>query len=144
MMERRNESSLAERAGSPGASTAPMVLVIEDDPDICATLTDVLGDEGYRVHVMHTALGTLGEIERLHPAAILLDLALPYRSGAALLMDLKTAPATASIPVIVVSAYLDTLSPERAALATTLLGKPFEVPDLLAAVQGAGGPPRAA
>jgi CheY-like chemotaxis protein len=143
-MERRNESGLAERAGSPGASTAPMVLVIEDDPDICATLTDVLGDEGYRVHVMHTALGALGEIERLHPAAILLDLALPYRSGAAVLMDLKTDPATASIPVIVVSAYLDTLSPERAALATTLLGKPFEVPDLLAAVQGASEPPRAA
>jgi CheY-like chemotaxis protein len=118
--------------------------VVEDDPDTGVLLADVLGDEGYRVHVMHTALGTLGEIERLHPAAILLDLALPYRSGAALLMDLKTDPATASIPVIVVSAYLDTLSPERAALATTLLGKPFEVPDLLAAVQGASGPPRAA
>ena len=135
---------MAESTGRSAVRAGPVVLVVEDDPDTGVLLADVLGDEGYRVHVMHTALGTLGEIERLHPAAILLDLALPYRSGAAVLMDLKTDPATASIPVIVVSAYLDTLSPERAALATTLLGKPFEVPDLLAAVQGASGPPRAA
>ncbi len=122
----------------------PLVLVVEDDPDTGALLTDVLGDEGYVVQVVDTALDAHEVVRRLGPQAILLDLALPYRSGAALLRDLKTDPATASIPVIVVSAYLDTLSPDRAALATTLLGKPFEVPDLLAAVQGASGPPRAA
>ncbi len=134
-MVRRNENHTARRAGSPQKRTAPVVLVVEDDPDTGALLTDVLGEEGYAVRVVDTALGLLGQIERLRPATILLDLGLPYRSGAALLADLKADPVTAPIPVIVVSAYLYTLSSERAALATTLIAKPFETRDLVAAVQ---------
>ena len=128
---------MAESTGRSAVRAGPVVLVVEDDPDTGALLADVLGDEGYRVHVMHTAVGTLGEIERLRPATILLDLALPYRSGAALLADLKADPATAAIPVIVVSAYLESLPPERAALASAHIAKPFEVPALLAALQAA-------
>ena len=126
---------MAQQPGTPEGRTT--LLVVEDDPEIAATLTDVLGDEGYTVQVLDTAVGVLGPIARLHPAAILLDLALPYRSGAALLADLKADPATAAIPVIVVSAYLESLPPERAALASARIAKPFEVPDLLAALQAA-------
>jgi CheY-like chemotaxis protein len=86
---------------------------------------------------MDTAVGVLGEVMRLHPAAILLDVALPYRSGAALLADLKADLTTARIPVVVLSAYLHALSPERATLATTLIAKPFEPRALLAALQAA-------
>ncbi len=113
------------------------MLVVEDDPGTSALLIDVLEDEGYTVEVLDTALGVSSEIERLRPAAILLDLALPYRSEAALLADLKADPATAAIPVIVVSAYLESLPPERAALASARIAKPFEVQDLLAALQAA-------
>jgi CheY-like chemotaxis protein len=115
----------------------PLVLVVEDDPDTGALLTDVLGDEGYVVQVVDTALDAHEVVRRLGPQAVLLDLALPYRSGAALLADLKADPDTAAIPVIVVSAYLEALSSERAALATALIAKPFEVHDLFAAIQAA-------
>ena len=126
---------MAQQPGTPEERTT--LLVVEDDPEIAATLTDVLGDEGYTVEVLDTAVGVLGQIARLRPATILLDLALPYRSGAALLADLKADPATAAIPVIVVSAYLEALPPERAALASARNAKPFEVPALLAALQAA-------
>ena len=126
---------MAQQPGTPEGRTT--LLVVEDDPEIAATLTDVLGDEGYAVQVLDTAVGVLGPIACLRPHAILLDLALPYRSGAALLADLKADPATAAIPVIVVSAYLESLPPERAALASARIAKPFEVPDLLAALQAA-------
>jgi CheY-like chemotaxis protein len=66
-----------------------------------------------------------------------LDLGLPYRSGAALLADLKAHPATAVIPVIVVSAYTDALPRERAALAAAVIAKPFAPATLLAALHAA-------
>jgi CheY-like chemotaxis protein len=116
------------------------VLVIEDDPGTGALLTDVLEDEGYTVRVADTALGVCEAIERLHPAAIVLDLGLPYRSGAALLADLKADPATVDIPVIVVSALLETFPPEHAALAEAVIAKPFDVQDLLTALQAAATP----
>ncbi len=135
---------MAQQAGSPegGTTAAPLVLVVEDDPGSATVLTELLEDEGYAVRVMDTALAVLGEVERLRPAAILLDLALPYRSGATLLADLKAHPATASVPVIVVSANLEALPPQRAALATARVAKPFDVADLLAALEVAlaGGP----
>ncbi len=123
----------------PSSPTRPLVLVVEDDPGTGALLTDVLGDEGYAVRVMDTALGVPGEIERRRPQAIVLDLGLPYRSGAALLSDLKADPATADIPVVVVSALLEAFPPEHAALAEATLAKPFEVQDLLAALERANG-----
>ncbi len=136
-MERRNENYMARCSGRPQRRTAPVVLVVEDDPDTGDLLTDLLGEEGYAVRVVDTALGLLGQIERLRPATILLDLGLPYRSGADLLADLKAVPRTAPVPVIVVSAFLECLSAKRAALATTLIAKPFEPRALLAALQTA-------
>ena len=65
---------------------------------------------------------------------ILLDLGLPYRSGGALLHDLKTDPATAGIPVLVVSALAETLTPERRALTAGVVAKPFS-PDTLRAAR---------
>ena len=66
-----------------------------------------------------------------------MDLGLPYRSGAALLVDLKANPATAAVPVIVVSAYTDALPRERVALAAAVIAKPFAPATLLAALLAA-------
>ena len=123
------------------ATTAPRILVVEDDPGSAALLVDVLGEEGYAVSVLPSALGVRGEIARLRPVAIVLDLGLPYCSGATLLADLKADPLTAPIPVVVVSALLEALPPGRAALASARLAKPFAVQDLLAALQATTGAP---
>jgi two-component system alkaline phosphatase synthesis response regulator PhoP len=74
---------------------------------------------------------------RLHPAVVLLDLGLPYRSGGTLLADLKTDPVTAGIPVLIVSAYAEALLPGRRALAAAVPSKPFSPAVLLAAVRAA-------
>ena len=116
------------------------MLVVEDDPRTSALLTDVLEDEGYVVRVMDTGLGVLGEIERLRPAAILLDLGLPYRSGAALLADLRANPATAAVQVIVVSALLEAFPPDLAAQTNAVIAKPFDIEVLLDALHAAGCP----
>lgn len=115
----------------------PHVLVIEDDQGIRDLLTDALQSEGYAVTSTESALGAATLVRRLHPRVILLDLGLPYRSGGSLLHDLKSDPETAEIPVLVVSALAESLSPERRAMAAGVVAKPFSPDTLLSAVRRA-------
>jgi DNA-binding response OmpR family regulator len=116
---------------------APLVLVVEDDPGTADLLQDLLTDAGYRVLCLDSALGVHATVRRLHPAAVVLDLALPYRSGGSLLGDLKADPATAPVPVIVVSAHTEALPSPLAALAAAVIAKPFDATGLLAALRRA-------
>jgi CheY-like chemotaxis protein/two-component sensor histidine kinase len=81
----------------------PIVLVVEDDPDIAAVVTTYLEQDGYSV--LHASDGQqairLAREER--PFAILLDVVLPRLDGWSVLNILKREPLTAHIPVIVVS-----------------------------------------
>jgi DNA-binding response OmpR family regulator len=113
------------------------ILVIEDDPGIRDLLTDTLTSGGYAVTTTDSALGAGTLVRRVVPRLIVLDLGLPYRSGGSLLHDLKADPATAKIPVLVVSALADSLSPERRALAAGVVPKPFSPDALLVAVDKA-------
>jgi DNA-binding response OmpR family regulator len=118
----------------------PRVLIIEDDPDFRALLTHVLEQEGYDIAAADSVLGAAALARRLRPAAILLDLGLPYRSGAALLAELKADPRTAGIPVLVVSGMPEVLPAERRALVAGVIAKPFDTRALLDAVRAAAGP----
>jgi CheY-like chemotaxis protein len=66
-----------------------------------------------------------------------LDLGLPYRSGAAVLADLKADPATAAIPVVVVS-ILDERGRGLALGATEYLVKPVSREGVLDALARCG------
>ena len=111
------------------------VLVVEDDPGVAALLVEVLAGAGYAPTTTNSALGAAALARRLRPAVVLFDLGLPYRSGGALLGDLKADPATAGIPVLVVSALAEALPPARRALAAGVVAKPFSPAALLAAVR---------
>ena len=113
------------------------VLVIEDDDDMRDILTELLASAGYEVTAAESALGTVALVQRLRPRVILLDLGLPYRSGALLLADLKAEATTAQIPIIIISALPETLSAERRALASSIVKKPFDVETVLNAVRAA-------
>ncbi len=113
------------------------ILVIEDDPSICDLLVDILSSDGYDVTSTESVLGAATLIRRLRPEAIVLDLGLPYRSGASLLTELKTDPETAGIPVLVVSALPETLTPDRRAMAAAVFTKPVALQELLRAVRTA-------
>ena len=113
----------------------PAVLVVEDDPGVAALLADLLTAGGYAPTTTDSALGAVALIRRLRPAVVLLDLGLPYRSGGALLGDLKADPATAAVPVLVVSGLAEALPPALRALAAGVLAKPVRPAALLAAVR---------
>ena len=122
------------RAGNAESQERRPVLVIEDNPGIKELLTDILESGGYLVVALESALGAAEVVRRINPCAIILDLGLPYRSGASLLAEMKADPHTASIPVIVVSALPDTLTEDRRAMAAAILQKPLRPSVLLTAL----------
>jgi CheY-like chemotaxis protein len=127
----------------------PGVLVVEDEPGVAALLAEVLAGAGYAPTTTDSALGAVALARRLHPAALVLDLGLPYRSGGALLAALRADPATAALPVVVVSAFAEALAPARRAQVAAVVEKPFSPTALVAAVRAAarpaaGGPPATA
>ncbi len=81
-----------------------LVLVVEDEPGFAQVLLDLAHELGYRCIVSGTAREALKLAQDSAPNAILLDIALPDRSGLVLLQELKANPKTRHVPVHVVSA----------------------------------------
>lgn len=137
-----SRSAVSQPSHPAGAALGPtdrrLVLVVEDDPLTSELLTELLTDAGYAVEVLPSALGMLTAITHLHPCALVLDLGLPFRSGVAVLEDLRADPATAGLPVIVVSALTEHLPSDRATFATAVLAKPFDGAALVEALQAVG------
>lgn len=82
------------------AVTVGVALVVDDDPDVRASLRDVLSDNGYLVTEAATGHEAMMSFTRDPPDVVLLDLGLPDVSGLDLLSELTE---TSSIPVIVLS-----------------------------------------
>jgi signal transduction histidine kinase/CheY-like chemotaxis protein len=97
--------SLVPNIDAPGRADAkgPMVLVVEDDVHIATVLRTYLEADGYRVEIAADGHEAVDLARRLTPFAITLDISLPKLDGWSVLNVLKHDPATASIPVVVVS-----------------------------------------
>jgi DNA-binding response OmpR family regulator len=127
------------------ASGARRALIVEDDAGIAELWALVLAEAGFAVRLQGAALGVAALLRAWRPDVVLLDLGLPYRSGASLLAELKADPATAAIPVVVVSAAPDTLHAEYRRRVAAVLRKPVGLQALRAAVHtalAAAAPPR--
>lgn len=120
---------------------SPTVLVVEDSPDISRLLRHILGQAGYEF--LHAEDGLLGweSFVQLHPDVVLLDVNLPGLDGIELCRRIKqTSPKT---PVIMLTVQAESEAVQRGlrAGATTYLAKPFEINQLMAALDNALRPP---
>ncbi|RMF15264.1 MAG: response regulator [Candidatus Dadabacteria bacterium] len=116
-----------------GSSSGAPVLVVDDDPDARELLTRTLRSAGYTVIPAASAAEALALARGLSPAAITLDLMLPDRSGWDVLTELKSDPATADIPVVVVT-MLDEAESGYTLDAIDYLTKPVDREQLLRAI----------
>lgn len=113
---------------------AKKILIVEDDPDILLVLTAMLEDAGYTATATETGDGLLDLHEGELPDLILLDMLLSGHDGRELVRQLKAGPATAHIPVLMLSAHPAGESGARDAGADGFLPKPFEMDALLGMV----------
>ena len=80
------------------------VMVVDDDPDIRAFVSELLADEGYEVRAATNGRDALAVLTNWHPDVILLDLMMPEMDGWDFLAAQQGNLALVSIPVIVMSA----------------------------------------
>ncbi|HEX9268230.1 MAG TPA: response regulator transcription factor [Candidatus Limnocylindria bacterium] len=115
----------------------PLILVVEDDPDLGDAIVAFLKDEGLEAKLARDGDQAMRLVDQLRPAAMILDLMMPRRDGFSVLRELRADGRIATLPVIVVTAIFG-LS-ER--LYATELGaadyvtKPFELDELLERVR---------
>lgn len=86
------------------------VLLVEDDPWLRPLLAELLADEGYRVIEAADGDVVASLAAEDPPDAIVLDLRLPRKSGLEVLAELRADPATAHVPVLVLSGEVDDLT----------------------------------
>ena len=88
----------------PPRPDAPLILVTEDNPLHMKIFVLNLTFKGYRVLEAENGLKGLELAKRELPDLILVDLTLPKMEGWEMIRQMKGAPETSEIPVIVVSA----------------------------------------
>ena len=76
---------------------------MDDNPDIIVLIKAALKDTPYTVVGLQDSLQAMELVQELHPCAILLDVMMPGLNGWQLLNQLKGNPATASIPVMMIT-----------------------------------------
>jgi DNA-binding response OmpR family regulator len=110
----------------------PVVLLVEDDSNLCESLMSYLSREGFEVRVAGTLAETQAKLEEALPDVVVLDWMLPDGQGIDLLKDLsRTRP---TLPVVLLTARAE-LVDKVVGLesgASDYLTKPFEPRELVA------------
>jgi two-component system KDP operon response regulator KdpE len=112
-------------------SAQPLVLVVEDEPQLMRFLRATLPAHGYRVLEAVSGASALVEAQTRQPDLVLLDLGLPDVDGVEVTRKLR---AWTSVPIVVVSARGQERDKVQAldAGADDYLTKPFGTDELLA------------
>jgi DNA-binding response OmpR family regulator len=113
----------------------PRILIVDDEPAVADVIEAVLRDEGYTVAVARDGARGLMLAREWAPDLILMDVLLPGLDGGTAIRVLKGESATASIPIIAMSAARTILAHSHDLDdADGALAKPFDIDALLAQV----------
>jgi CheY-like chemotaxis protein len=81
------------------------ILVVDDDDDFREALCEVLTEAGYPVDQAGNGELALRRIAVEKPGLVLLDLKMPVLDGWGVVERMRKDPATAPIPILILSAY---------------------------------------
>lgn len=83
---------------------ASRILIVDDQAELAAMMADLLSDAGYATRTAGDGRSALAEVQADPPDLLVLDVNMPEPDGFEVAAMLKADPATATIPIIMVSA----------------------------------------
>jgi CheY-like chemotaxis protein len=107
MLPDRGHALTAAAVIPEGAEHAPLVMVVDDDPNGRDLLAATVRRERYRVIEAMDGETALALAREWHPDVITLDVLMPRMDGWAVLTALKSDPELAKIPIIIVTVLED-------------------------------------
>jgi len=118
--------------------SANKILVVDDEPDICALVKEILEDEGLQVSVAEDGASTADALQRQRPDLVLLDIWMPDVDGITLLKAWDEA-GRLDFPVIMMSGHgtVDTAVEATRLGAYDFLEKPLSLAKLILTVKNA-------
>jgi DNA-binding response OmpR family regulator len=114
------------------------VVCIEDEPDMISLVEILLGTKGFEVIGAHGGHRGLEAVRRVKPDLVLLDLMMPDMDGAEVYQQMKTDDALKHIPVIVVTAQVDSIDRvlwQQVIKVSDYITKPFDSQELLDSIE---------
>lgn len=109
--------------------TTKSILLIDDEPNLAQVIAVCLESfKGWKVCVVHSGKEGLQVVEALKPDVILLDVMMPEMDGIEVLQNLQKNPAIRDIPVIFLTAKVQTSDREKFAELDIvgIVAKPFD------------------
>jgi CheY-like chemotaxis protein len=116
------------------------ILVVDDDPSIRDTVRAILEMEGYPVRSAEDGAQALLAVEDQRPSLVLLDMRMPVLDGWGFARAIKERGL--KLPILVMTAAQDARRWAQEIGADGYLAKPFDLLDLLRAVERLGGAPQ--
>lgn len=115
----------------------PLIVLVDDDVDVCMATARLLRTYGYRVQPYASGLSAIAAVDTRHADVIVSDLRMPALGGLALCQRLRREGVT--VPFVFITAYDEPgLSDKFAALGhVELLPKPLAADALVAAIDRA-------
>ncbi len=113
------------------------ILVVDDDADTCTLITDILEDEGYRVHPCLSGERALELLRQESFDLILSDIRMPRVTGIDLLLQVRRMKLTTDVILITAYASLETAIQALRGEAFDYLTKPFALTELRETVRRA-------
>jgi CheY-like chemotaxis protein len=109
-----------------------LILVVDDDVTIATLLCNLFADSGFTAAAAYSANEAFTRALELTPSLILIDVMMPGGNGDKLVERLQAHPATAHIPVALMSSDRPRLGHMSG---VPFLPKPFDIEDVVSFVQ---------
>ncbi len=115
----------------------PLVLVVDDEPNIVVSLEFLMKQAGYDVRVARDGEEALRAIERRKPRLVLLDVMMPKRNGYDVCQSIRGNPDWRDIRIIMLTAKGREIEVEKglALGADDYITKPFSTREVVARVR---------
>jgi CheY-like chemotaxis protein len=99
-------------------SELPLILIVDDDPDIREGITAVLETRDYRLATASDGLQCMEKIRQETPKLLILDMMMPRMDGFAVIRELRADPQYVGLPIIILTTVIEDAAYRRYELET--------------------------
>ncbi len=116
---------------------SPLILVVDDEPDICELIKDILNDEGYQAVSAANGVEARKAFSAQKPDLILLDIWMPDIDGISLLKEFKQLDTRMTIIMMSGHGTIETAIEATRLGAADFIEKPVSIAKLLRSIESA-------